>query len=90
MGASRLVPVIVKFVCAGNVAMTPSAWQSKYCGKPNDANLAKHIDHLSKSFLPGGVNEHCGPTKIVSAEVIRQSTGEVLAKWTMPMFEVIA
>lgn len=62
--------------------MTPSCWRTKIHGRATADNLAKYAEHLNASFLPGGVNEHVGVDgTILFAYLIRQSDGEVIARW---------
>lgn len=66
------------------------AWNSKYSGRPSDKNLAAYVAAHEASTRSGGVNECLGPMKVNSAQVVRQSSGEVVATFTAPAFEVIA
>lgn len=64
------------------------AWETKYAGRPSDATLAAHVKVAEAATLPGGVNAHLGAERITTARVVRQSTGEVVATFTAPMFAV--
>lgn len=69
-------------VAGGSVGLTPAGWNSKFEGKPNSANLAKHVEGYNRSFLPGGVNDHCGPLVIVAARLVRNEPGgETIAEY---------
>lgn len=67
---------------------TPGQWrarrqgQAPAHGKPTPANIQKHCEHYERSTLPGGCNEHLGPTTIASAWVIDQLTGETVGTWS--------
>lgn len=70
------------------------AWNCKRDGRPTEANAEKYRQEMNKTFLPGGVNYHisesCGFTIHISTVwIIRQSTGELVAKAKAPMFEVM-
>lgn len=72
-----------------NVKMT-KVWK----GKVSAALLEKHITDLNQSFMPNGVNAHVRKytgfvVYVSSAKVIRQSTGDVVAEWKAPAFQVI-
>jgi len=82
---------------AAECGLTPMAWnvrdhyQVKGYGKPTPANLATFVKGLEDSFTPSGVNGHIGhPLTVQSARIIRQSTGEVVARYTGPAFVVVA
>lgn len=40
-----------------------------------------HVAVFEASTAPGGVNAHIGATKVVSAQIVRQSTNETLASY---------
>jgi len=71
---------------------TPQAWHvrgqygAKGYGKPTLPNLHEWVVGLEMSCLPGGVNaqvyEGFGYCPILSATIIRQRDGEVMAEWT--------
>lgn len=82
MGRSRTVRFVeVKRVRRGYV--TDCEWQTKFAGRPTDANLAKAIALYNETLKPGGVNEHVGESATcVYAEVRDQFNGNaVLATW---------
>ena len=69
-------------------------WNTKTHGKPTDENAARYRKGLNDSFLPGGVNEHVitregAVIHTSKVKVIRQSSGEVVAKDYAPLFEVV-
>jgi hypothetical protein len=85
-GRSRAVRYVVHFnVDRGH--WTPSEWrarregQSQSYGAPTAANLAKHVAHVERSTMPGGPNEHIGPTRILTARIVDQTTGQTLAEY---------
>ena len=69
--------------------ITPSGWDTKHAGRPNNETLRKHIDHFETSCKPGGVNAHLGIMVVSSARVVRQSNDEVVAEYKQPAFKVI-
>ena len=85
-GRSRAVRYVVHF----NVDRgfwTPSEWRARRehqipgYGAPTNENLAKHIAVVERATLPGGVNEHIGPTKILNARIVDQNTGQTVAEY---------
>ncbi len=72
------------------VHYTPAAWNSKHSGRPSDAALAAYVESFEASTRPGGVNAHLGPETVLSAKVIRQATGDVVATYAAPLFTVVA
>ena len=82
MGRTRAIRFVeVKVVRVGRV--TDCEWQTKYAGRPTDANLAKAIALYNATLLPGDVNEHVGVgATCVYAEVRDQFNGNrVVATW---------
>lgn len=94
MGYSIIVPIVVEMTitnAAGKLAIcTPSEWRSKTrrqlpgMGTPNAANLGRYIEGFEASTRAGGPNAHLGTQTVVSARIVRQSTGEVLASFPTP------
>lgn len=83
MGRSRTLTYIIETDNG-----TPMEWRVSHktnlpgYGKPNNQNLKKWAEAFNGSFEPGGVNAHCGiDSKISTAQIIKQKTGEVLATW---------
>lgn len=64
-------------------SVTPSAWQTKIFGRPSDQSLARMVAVFEQSTQAGGCNAHLGPTTVHSAKVVRQATGEVVARYRM-------
>lgn len=63
-----------------NVSKATSAlsWDKRY-GRATDANLAKLVRSIETSFLPGGANSHLRAVSYLSASIIRQSDGSLVA-----------
>ena len=72
----------------GNTGLTNQTWHRDY-GRPTNANLDSFINSLKKSTMPGGVNSHIGQLYIAKAQIVRQATGEVVAVYQAPLFEVV-
>ena len=53
-----------------NGRWTPAGWDAKHAGRPTAANLAAHCQLLEDSTMPGGCNEHLGPTRILAARIV--------------------
>jgi hypothetical protein len=69
------------------------SWNTKAYGRPTNANLEKWRTAMNKSYAAGGVNEHVSEmlgyaVSISAAQIVRQASGEVVATYTAPMFEV--
>lgn len=69
---------------------TLAAWDTKRHGRPSDETLAEYVAGFEASCAPGGVNAHLGDPAIIGAYVVRQSTGEKVAEYAAPMFQVVA
>lgn len=68
-------------------------WKSAW-GKPTETVVKAVRDALNESFKAGGLNEHVSKNKGVlvsysDSRAIEQATGEVVAEYQAPMFEVI-
>lgn len=50
---------------------TPMGWDGKHAGRPTAANLAKFAKGYEAATMPGGVNDHLGPTRILRATILR-------------------
>jgi hypothetical protein len=89
MGTSRKCKLIVTFVTDKGY-WTPAEWVSgkrfNYpgYGKPTAENLAKYVAVSEAATHKGGCNERVGATTILKAEIVRQSTGEILASYSAP------
>lgn len=88
MGKSVMVRYRIEIVCSGTVTYTPMEWRTKTTrlygsgfGKPTTKNIATWVGNFESSHLPNGVNSHLGPVTILSAKIIDQSTGEIVATW---------
>lgn len=89
MGRSVTPTYRIEFRIAGSY-WTPSAWNVKRDGRPTEDRLAQYVNDLEASTREGGVNAHLGEQVVLSAKVVRQSTGEVVASYAKPMFSVVA
>lgn len=67
----------VEYVTGSGYRLTPSGWSMP---RPTASELAKHCEHLVKSFEPGGCNEHA-PVILIGARLVRQSDNVVMATW---------
>lgn len=54
------------------------AWDKRY-GRANKANLAKLIASIESSTQPGGVNAHLGIKSFISATIVNQLNGDLVA-----------
>lgn len=70
MGRSTTPAFAVHFV-TDNGFWTPSAWPTKFAGRPTAANLAKHVAVMEAATQPGGCNEHLGATRILAARILK-------------------
>lgn len=81
---------------------TPQAWEvrARYGvpgnGTPTTDNIDKWVTAFEDSLRPGKPNAHLGIFSVVTAKIINQFTGEVVATWTRktarpnePKFQVI-
>lgn len=69
------------------------AWDCRRHGRPTDANLEKWRVAYNASFEPDGCNWHVSVATgvvlhISRAMIVRQATGTIVARTSMPMFEV--
>lgn len=78
------------------VVSTPMEWRARGSrlrpgyGSPTEANLEAFVQKMNASMDPGGVNAHLGCAHhIVSAKIVRQSDGKVMATYEAPAFQVI-
>ena len=70
-----------------NGRCTPMGWdvngrhgyQGK--GKPNAENLKKYVEAFEASTKPGECNGHLGVTKVLAAQIVKQSTDDVVATY---------
>ncbi len=83
-------------VCTTDLTvMSDYPWDSKHYGDANQENLEEWRTTLNDSFQPGGVNEHISEARgviphIVSAKLIHQRTGEMVAETEMEMPAFVA
>lgn len=71
------------------------AWDCKRYGRPTAKNLTEWRNRRNASMQKGGVNDHIPAAlgyipHISHAKIVRQSTGEVVAEYVMPAFEIAA
>lgn len=76
---------------AGNFHLEDCAWTNP--GRPTDRRLEKHCRALNESFR-AGCNQHIGDglgyiPYLTLAKVVYQKTGNVVASWQAPAFEVM-
>ena len=66
-------------------------WNVKEYGKPTTENIREWRKRFNDSMNPGGVNHHIAKnfSPVSTAWIIEQKTGEEIARYTPPMFEVI-
>lgn len=67
-------------------------WDCKNYGRPSVKNLTEWRNRRNASMQAGGVNQHIPQAlgyipHISHARIVRQTTGEVVTEFTMPMFE---
>ena len=60
-------------------------------GVPSADNAKKFRDGMNRSFQVGGTNEHLNGTQspYSNARIINQKTGECVAEYIAPMFEIV-
>lgn len=65
------------------------AWDKSY-GKPNEANAAKFRSAFNQSLIDGA-NKHLNSSMsgLSTIRIIHQKTGQEVARFVPPMFEVI-
>lgn len=98
MGRSVKIKYVITVRCADPyMGITPMAWRTRRdgqipgYGKPNEANLAHWVEMHNRSLEPGGCNEHVGRgARAVSAKIVDQDTGSVVATYMVPLFEVVS
>jgi hypothetical protein len=69
-------------------------WICAMEGRPSNAAAERYRKEMNASFQPGGANKAISAIRgyvphISHVEVIKQATGEVVARAAMPMFEVV-
>lgn len=86
----------------GNFSMTNGAWNVQRrngCpgdGQPSTESLDRYVTSFEASLRPGGSNAHLGIFSLTSCQIVRQSSGDVVATWKRseqrpnePSFQVI-
>jgi hypothetical protein len=87
MSNTRYIKYVIHYTVKDGSYWTPHEWYARKRnqrpgdGKPTEENIAKHCRHMEASTLPGGVNAHIGKTKMLSAYIVDQRTGSVVAQW---------
>lgn len=54
------------------------AWSKRY-GRASNDTLSKFVTSLEASYKPGGCNSHIKAISYISASIVNQKTGEVVA-----------
>ena len=71
----------------GKFTMTNSAWnvRSRYGapgdGKPSTESLDRYVTSFEASLRSGECNAHLGIFSLTSCQIVRQSSGKVVATW---------
>jgi hypothetical protein len=80
-------PKYVVKITDGRYSYTPMEWRvfgrglQKPDGKPTSANLAKFVQSYEASTQAGGSNAHLGATKIQTARIYNNLTGELVREY---------
>lgn len=69
------------------------AWAASWRGRATEKRLAEYVAGTNESMKPGGVNEHVSRAVgfipvIREARIIEQRTGEIVAHYKAPLFQV--
>lgn len=77
-----------------NVPMSMGAWNSKFNGRPTNANAERYRQSMNQSFQPNSGHPNAATGErvvphIYKVVVVRQSTGKVVATALAPKFEVV-
>lgn len=81
---------MVHYVVRGPRHWGPGEWRARRQGvipadgKPSEENLKRHVEHYEQSTREGGPNAHLGKTVILSARIVDQQTGMVVAEYKRP------
>lgn len=88
---SPLVTFVVNYKTSVPSFNSGSPWRARKTagvptchGKPSTENLAKYVEKVEASTLPGGCNDHLAkdnPFVITEAWIVDQRTKEVVARW---------
>lgn len=88
MGRS-ITPKYAMVVHCGRHSTLSLTWDGKN-GTPSEATLAKWVRSFNASLEPGGNNAHLKLPRVSRAVVkYNRPSGEVVARYTAPMFEVL-
>jgi hypothetical protein len=80
-------PKYIVKIADGRYAYSPIAWiaskraatQIRVDGKPTVENLRRWVASFEAATQPGGCNAHLGATKLTSARIVNNFTGELVA-----------
>lgn len=103
MGKTRMFTYRLEIRCVSRNIYTPMEWRVKGSrlsgpgyGKATIENLDKWVTAFEESMV-SGPNKHLGIDQVVSAWVVDQRTGEVVAEWRrseqrkdQPFFQLIS
>lgn len=89
MGHSTTPTYRLHLTTTSRFSYSPQAWNVKAYGRPTDTTLATQVAAFEESTRTG-VNSHLGAETVRTARVVRQSTGETVATYTMPAFVAVA
>jgi hypothetical protein len=79
MGRSYTPKYRVELVVDNSARSTGTiAWDRRY-GRATTTNLTKIIRSIEASFQPGGANAHLKPVSYISATIVDQSSGNLVA-----------
>lgn len=79
MGRSYTPKYRVEMVLNNNARTFETiAWDKRY-GRATKVNLEKLIASIEASTRLGGVNAHLGPKTYISATIVNQKTGDLVA-----------
>lgn len=90
----RSVTPTFRVETTGTIGMTPACWNTKSYGRPSEKTAREYVEKFNESLEPGKCNEHIRKAypnaRMTGAKIIRQSTGEVVASYAAPMFQVVS
>lgn len=103
MGSSRAWRYRLQIKCASGWYYTPMEWRVRTqrntgpgFGKPTTENIDRWVTRFEWSMIHGP-NRHLGQDRVVSASIVDQHTGDVVAEWSRkqyrpnePSLEVVA
>lgn len=79
MGTSSTPTYRVEMSAGPKFHYTPAAWRIAGMGVPKDDNLKRYVETFERSTYPGGGNAHLGVTTIITAKIVNQRTGDIVA-----------